>query len=137
MDISIAFDTLRWDFLLRVLHNFGFNAKSCSWINCILNSSQLSVNVNGSLKNYFACSRGVRQRDSLSPLLFCLAEEVLIRNINLLVSLKLLELSKGPYNIIVPSHILYVDDVLLFCKGKISNIKVLISTFEEYATVLG
>lgn len=102
VDISKAFDTLRWDFLLKVLHNFGFNDKFYSWINFILHSSQLSVNVNGSIKGYFHCIRGVRQGDLLSPLLFCLAEEVLSRKINSLVSFNFLELSKGPFNISVP-----------------------------------
>ncbi|XP_058784485.1 uncharacterized protein LOC131659290 [Vicia villosa] len=136
VDISKAFDTLQWDFLLKVLHNFGFNEKF-SWINCILHSAHLSVNVNGSLKGYFSCSRGVRQGDPLSPLLFYLAVEVLSRKITSLVSSNILECSKGPNKVTVPSHILYADDIFLFCKGKFSNIKTIISTLQEYATVSG
>lgn len=32
VDIKMAFDTLNWDFLLKLLHNFGFNIKFCLWI---------------------------------------------------------------------------------------------------------
>lgn len=69
--------------------------------------------------------------------LFCLAEEVLSRKSNLLVSSKKLERTKGPNNIIVPYHILYADDVFIFCKDKVFNIKVIISTLDEYAVISG
>lgn len=29
VDISKAFDSLNWDFLLKILQKFGFNAKFC------------------------------------------------------------------------------------------------------------
>jgi hypothetical protein len=32
VDISKAFDTLEWSFLLSVLRNFGFNDIFCDWI---------------------------------------------------------------------------------------------------------
>jgi hypothetical protein len=69
IDISKAFDTLDWVFLLKVLQAFGFNATFCSWINSILNSARLSISINGSHEGYFKCRRGVRQGDPLSPLL--------------------------------------------------------------------
>lgn len=74
------------------------------------------------LNSYFTCSRGVRQRDPLF-LLF--------------VSSRKLELINEPNNISITSHILYVDDVLIFFKGKIPNLKSIISTFKEYASILG
>ncbi|XP_058749148.1 uncharacterized protein LOC131622118 [Vicia villosa] len=117
VDIRKAFDTHNWDFLFKVLQQFGFNDQFCSWIRSILHSVFLCININGALHGFFACSRGVRQGDLLPPLLFCLAEEVISMRILQLVLDRKLNLISDPKNIMVPSHILYVGDVLIFCKG--------------------
>ena len=70
IDIAKAFDTLDWSFLLKVLKSFGFNSKFCGWIQVILESAKLSISINGKQHGFFNCTRGVRQGDPLSPLLF-------------------------------------------------------------------
>ncbi|KAI9177742.1 hypothetical protein LWI28_018618 [Acer negundo] len=79
IDIRKVFYTLDWSFLCRVLQAFGFSFIFVDWINDILHSSRLSVLFNGVPKGYFRCSRGVRQGDPLSPLLFGIAEDFLSR----------------------------------------------------------
>lgn len=137
VDISKAFDTLEWNFLLAVLNKFGFNEKFCSWIHTILKSATLSISVNGKQNGYFHCKRGVRQGDPLSPLLFCIAEDVLSRNISNLVLLGKIDLIKGSRSTCVPSHSLYADDIMIFCKGKISSIHALMQLFNSYALTSG
>ncbi|KAM2653782.1 hypothetical protein EV2_025374 [Malus domestica] len=78
-DLAKAFDTLSWDFLTRVPQAFGFHSSFVQWISFILHSAHLSILFNGSPVGFFSCSRGVRQGDPLSPLLFCIIEEVLSR----------------------------------------------------------
>ena len=133
VDISKAFDTLDWNFLIMVLNNFGFSTTFINWILAILQSARLSILVNGKAIGFFSCSRGVRQGDPLSPLLFCLAEEILNRAISASSARgRLIPISycRGTY---LPTHVLYADDIMIFCTGLKSNIRELISIFKKYS----
>jgi hypothetical protein len=103
----------------------------------ILQSAFLSVSINGKAHGYFNCTRGVRQGDPLSPLLFCLAEDVLSRSITKLVNDGKLNLIKGTRNFMVPSHTFYADDLMIFCKGNLSGLKALKELFDSYAVESG
>jgi len=137
VDMAKAFDTLNWDFLIKVLKTFGFSELFCNWIKTILHSTKMSIAINGKLHGFFSYSRGVRQGDPLSPLLFCLAEEVLSRSITKLVREVRLKLIHGSRNNPAPSHILYADDIMIFCKGSSSNIQTLTKLFADYALISG
>lgn len=136
-DIRKAFDTLDWNFLLKVLQAFGFHQQFCAWILSILKSAKLSFLVNGHSVGFFSCKRGVRQGDPLSPLLFCLAEEVLSRSISNLVNDGKMSLMSGLRNCKPPSHILYAFDILIFCRGSKQNLRNLMALFKEYGDVSG
>jgi len=133
IDVSKAFDTLDWSFLLKVLHGFGFNNTFCNWIHTILKSAMMSISINGMQNGYFSCKRGVRQGDPLPPLLFCLAEEALSRGISKLVTDGEVDLISSSRGTKVPSHCFYVDDLMVFCKGKVSNLVALKNLFTRYA----
>ncbi|XP_058742694.1 uncharacterized protein LOC131615239 [Vicia villosa] len=137
IDISKAFDTLSWDFLLKTLKCFGFCSKFCSWIRTLLHSAMLSIGFNGKQAGYFQCSNGVRQGDPLSPLLFCLAEEVLSRGISNLVENNLINLIKATKTAFVPSHTLYADDIMIFCRGDIKSITAIAKLLNDYASCSG
>lgn len=137
VDISKAFDTLDWNFLIAVLHNFGFSTIFINWILTILQSARLSILVNGKAVGFFSCSRGVRQGDPLSPLLFCLAEEVLSRALSASAHrgrLIPMSLCRG---YVLPTHVLYADDILIFCTGLKSNVRELLRIFKRYSEVSG
>lgn len=137
IDIKKAFDTMDWTFLLQVLKSFGFHSTLCNWICVILHSAKLSFSVNGHAVGHFSCKRGVRQGDPLSPLLFCLAEDVLSRGIsNLMDNNRLLPMS-GPRGCHTPSHVLYTDDIMIFCRGTKQNMINLKSLFQAYGDASG
>jgi ribonuclease HI len=79
----------------------------------------------------------VRQGDPLSPLLFCLAEDVLSRSISKLVTEGKLFQIKGTRNTHVPSHAFYADDIMIYCKGNLSGLKALKELFTTYALESG
>ncbi|KAK9943242.1 hypothetical protein M0R45_008856 [Rubus argutus] len=132
-DIRKAFDTLDLCFLLRVVTSFGFAPSFVNGIDSILRSAYLSVNVNAQSYGYFTCSRGVRQGDPLSPLLFCLAEEVLSRGLSLLVNNSKLKRIAALRTTSPPTHVLFADDVMVFIQGNARYLRVLMRFMEEYA----
>ncbi|XP_019435162.1 PREDICTED: uncharacterized protein LOC109341675 [Lupinus angustifolius] len=136
LDVKKAFDTIDWKFLMNTLNAFGFANSFIHWMEVILKSARLSISVNGHSVGYFSYKRGVRQGDPLSPLLFCLVEEVISRGL-----IKLLD--KGNFRTIAgtriatPSHVLYADDILVFCRGIKRELLAIKDLFNDYAKVSG
>ena len=134
VDIRKAFYTLDWNFLLAVLSSWGFSDTFVGWINHILHSARLSILVNGSPEGYFGCSQGVRQGDPLSPLLFCVAEEVLSRRLSRAAATGEISPLFIGRDIVFPSHLLYADDVIIFCRASNANCRAILRILEHYAT---
>ena len=80
----------------------------------------------------FVPSCGLRQGDPLSSYLFILGNEVLMRLINREVDQKDTFLVKVANNALVISKLCYADDVILFCKAKISELASLKMWLEKY-----
>jgi hypothetical protein len=137
LDIRKAFDTLDWDFLLDTIRAFGFSNTFINWVKIILHSAKLSMVVNGQAVDFFGCKRGVRQGDPLSPLLFCLAEEVLSRGISDLASRNILKPLLGPKGLVLPSHIFYADDIMILCNGSRQGLSSLMGLLQKYGSCSG
>lgn len=61
IDISKAFDSVQWSFLLNTLKALGFPEKFVKWIALCVTTASFSVQVNGELAGYFQSRRGLRQ----------------------------------------------------------------------------
>ncbi|XP_058749874.1 uncharacterized protein LOC131622872 [Vicia villosa] len=137
IDIAKAFDTLNWDFLIETLRCFGFNSVFCNRISSILNSATVSIGFNGNQVGYFKCTNGVRQGDPLSPLLFCIAEDVLSRAISNLVITNQLNLIKANRHCFVPSHTLFADDIMIFCRGDSKSLNAIANLLRDCGNTSG
>lgn len=136
VDIKKVFDSINGLFLMHVLKKFGFN-DTFTRIWTMLNSSKISFSFNGKIHVFFDCGRGARQGDPFSPILFCIAEEVLNRSLTNLVTQNIIKLIPGLNSLANPSHCLFVDDVMIFCRGNKDSIVSLITLFFRYARSSG
>lgn len=99
-----------------ILTHLGFPPPFINWIMCCIISATFSVLINGSTSHFFHAERGLRQGCPLSPLLFLIVMEALSK---LLTATKREGLLHGLHlNALCHlTHLLFVDDVLIFLDG--------------------
>lgn len=136
VDLSKAFDRANWLYIILILTHLGFPFAYIKWIMSCIKDVSYSVLLNGEATPFFLSERGLRQGCPLSPLLFLLIMEGLSRsiivaqNINELVGIKISE------NFYL-THLLFVDDVLIFLNGSIGDSSVLHNIFKLFQQATG
>ena len=118
LDIEKAYDHVNWNALFYLMERIGFGERCGRWIRACISTFRFLVLVNGSPTGFFNSSCGIRQGDSLSPLLFLLIIEVLSRLLKrtedggFLCGFQAGSHRQGGLKI---SHLLFADDIILFC----------------------
>jgi len=130
LDISKAFDSVDWSFLLEILAHLGFGAVWRNLVSNLLHSASTQVLLNGEPGDFITHQRGLRQGDPLSPMLFILVMDVL----------NSLFLKAEAEGLLLPLHStgqrlsLYADDVALFIRSEEDDLQItknLLQVFEE------
>ncbi|XP_073129053.1 uncharacterized protein [Henckelia pumila] len=116
LDMAKAYDRVQWSFLLDALRRFGFSEQVVRMVRACISFCKFSVNVNGTPAGFFASSRGLRQGDPLSPLLFVLRAEYLSRGLDRLF-LQHFDMRYWSGCDLQISHLAYADDVIIFANG--------------------
>uniref|UniRef100_A0A2N9I5C4 Reverse transcriptase domain-containing protein n=1 Tax=Fagus sylvatica TaxID=28930 RepID=A0A2N9I5C4_FAGSY len=113
LDLEKAYDHVNWAFLLYLLRS------PCG---------------------FFQSSRGIRQGDPLSPLLFVIIMEAQSRMIDKAIGVGLLSGFAVSRNVIDPlliSHLLFADDTLIFCEANSEHIVHLCSILLWFEAISG
>lgn len=131
IDISKAFDSVQWSFLLNSLIAMGFPARFIHWIRLCIPTPSFSVQVNGDLAAYFQSSRGLRQGCSLSAYLFVLCMNTLSLQLDKAVRENKFKLHPR-CQFIALTHLCFADDLMVFVEGSKASIEGALLVFEEF-----
>jgi len=135
LDISKAFDSVSWPFLLEVLRHLGFGQRWCNLICLVLSTSSTQVLVNGEPGSGFFHHRGLRQGDPLSPLLFILVMDVLNSLINYATRHHLLQ----PLTVQQAIHraSFYADDAVIFLRPCVDDLRTMKQILDIFGQASG
>jgi hypothetical protein len=117
LDMSKAYDRVKWSFLKAAMLKMGFDTIWVQLVMVCVKSVQYSVIVNVSPVGNILPTRGIRQGDPISLHLFLLCAEVLSSLLTQAESEGIIigvpTSPKGPRI----SHLFFADDIILFCKS--------------------
>ncbi|XP_019150673.1 PREDICTED: uncharacterized protein LOC109147524 [Ipomoea nil] len=109
VDIRKAYDTVSWDFLKEVLHGFGFPSIFTEWI--------------------MECA-GIKARGPMSPMLFTLCMEYFTRMLKAKTASPMFKFHPRCSNLRI-SHLAFADDLMLFCRGDVSSVGIMMNALNE------
>ena len=134
-DQEKAFDRVEWDWLFSTLRYFGFGEKFIGWLITLYKNAKSSIMTNGIQSAYFDITRGIRQGDSLSALLYIIQLEPLAQKIRNEPSFEgiTVKLNNRNNHEIEIRGCQYVDDCNTFLKDKncINSFSNILARYEQ------
>jgi hypothetical protein len=137
LDMSKAYDRVEWSYLKAILLKLGFHGRWVELIMACVSSTSYSVLVNGSSHGYIKPSKGLRQRDPLSPYLFLIYAEGLSALLHKKERENLIRgiaICRGGLRI---SHLFFADDSIIFCRASMHDCGVLHNVLALYERASG
>ena len=132
LGISKAYDQVEWSFLRQIMLKLGFDERWVQLPMAIVHTAKYLVLINGEPKGYISPSRGLKQRDPLSPYLFLLCAEGLSSLIRKVVETKHLHGILSCKNGVCISHLLLADDSFIFCQATMEEGQHLLNILGRY-----
>lgn len=136
LDISKAFDSVKWSFILDTLRAMNIPDQFVHWIHTCLSTAAFSVSVNGELEGFFPSTRGLRQGCALSPYLFFIAINVLSRLLNKAALAGKIGFHPTCSDVNL-TYLSFVDDIMVFTNGDPASLRGIFAMLDEFAVISG
>jgi len=135
LDITKAFDSVSWPFLLEVLRKLGFGPIWCDILSGLLATSSTQVLLNGIPGEKISHRRELRQGDPLSPMSFILVMDVLCYMVKKAADDDMLQpLARRALQHRIS---LYADDVVIFLRPFASDLEVMLDLLQLFGEASG
>ncbi|CAK8564550.1 unnamed protein product [Lathyrus sativus] len=133
LNLQKACDMMDWHALETVLREMGIPSRFTSWIMKMVTTATYTFSVNGEPTDVMQAKRRIRQGRLISPMLFVVVMEYLI---SLLAKMQL----DPNFNSHAKcerrgiTHLTFADDILLFCRGDVVSVEMLLNTVKNLST---
>jgi hypothetical protein len=137
VDISKAYDRVKWAFLEGIMSKLGFNEVWISRVMTCVTTMYYSILINGTPMSSIFPIRDIRQGDPLFPYLFLLCAEGLSALLSSAEHQRLITgvpIAPRGYK---PSHLFFADGSLLFCRANFSEWCQIFRLLEVYEKASG
>uniref|UniRef100_A0A8C5LTV4 Reverse transcriptase domain-containing protein n=1 Tax=Leptobrachium leishanense TaxID=445787 RepID=A0A8C5LTV4_9ANUR len=131
-DADKAFDRISWSYIRRFLKYHSFGVPILNLFNALYDTPAAMVTTNGLNSSSFILERGTRQGCPLSPLLFNLALEPLLRILQTCPDLSGIRVGSQEVRIVA-----FADDLLLFLSQPDKALPTLVTYLEEFHLASG
>eukprot|EP00253_Pinus_taeda_P028145 PITA_28145 len=136
IDLSKAYDRINWTYIRMLLTHLGFKVDFIRWIMGCITDVSYAILINGAATSFFKGQRGLRQGCPLSPLLFLLVAEGLSQLIHKSKREGKINGIEAAVKLFI-SHLLFVDDILIFTNGSPNELKELKIILELFLKATG
>ncbi|XP_010436564.1 PREDICTED: uncharacterized protein LOC104720343 [Camelina sativa] len=136
VDLRKAFDSLKWDFIIAAMQALHFPGRFINWIRQCISTPSFSVSVSGSTSGLFKSSKGLRQRDPISPYLFAIAMEVFSGLMRTSFVAGFIQHHPKTKERDI-THLMFTDDVMVFFDGSSSSLQGISDVMDLFASWSG
>ncbi|GLT50497.1 hypothetical protein SLA2020_239800 [Shorea laevis] len=136
IDLMKAFDSVSWDFLIKVLLSLGFPSQFVNLIKVCVTTPMFSISFNGNSCGYFSGQKGIRQGEPLSPYLFVVCMEVLSKLLDKAAAEGRISYHPKCEKVLL-THLCFADDLVIFTDGSSSSIEAIDNVLELFYKISG
>lgn len=132
MHLEIAYDRVGWEYLLAVVEKMGFGTLYLNMVKSLFRNGNASIQMTVYTTENFRLARSIRQGCPLAPLLFAIATNPLLRNLEWQLQRQVIKPLPLPRDQVFVAH-LFANDNCNIVKYEAKGISALFEVYENFS----